>query len=174
MREREKLTLEPIADDPEVGRWLSALEDCRRDTLRELEGLADSALGRRPPGSDNDVGSVLYHIALIEADWLLVDIFGEDVATSTEAALLPFTDRDAAGELTRVEGESLAQHLERLAAVRAVLLERLRSMPVTDFHRPRARPEYDVSPAWVVHHLLQHEAEHRSEIGWLKARLARE
>lgn len=32
---RKTLALVPIADDPEVGRWLAALEDCRRDTLRE-------------------------------------------------------------------------------------------------------------------------------------------
>ena len=84
------------------------------------------------------------------------------------------TDRDAAGDLTRVLGESLAQHLERLAAVRPILLDRLRPMPANDFHRPRVRPEYDVSPAWVIHHLPQHEAEHRSEIGWLRAQLASE
>jgi len=32
--EREVLALEPMADDPEVGRWLSAMEDARRDTLK--------------------------------------------------------------------------------------------------------------------------------------------
>lgn len=30
--EHELLTLEPIADVPEIGRWLSAMEDRRRDT----------------------------------------------------------------------------------------------------------------------------------------------
>ena len=37
--EREQLTLDPIADAPEVGRWLAAMQDARRDTLRELEGV---------------------------------------------------------------------------------------------------------------------------------------
>jgi hypothetical protein len=37
-----------------------------------------------------------------------------------------------------------------------------------DFTTPRARDDYDVSPVWIVHHLLQHESEHRSEIGWLR------
>jgi hypothetical protein len=39
------------------------------------------------------------------------------------------------------------------------------------FHAPRVRERYDVSPAWVVHHLLQHESEHRSEIGWPRRQL---
>jgi uncharacterized damage-inducible protein DinB len=27
---------------------------------------------------------------------------------------------------------------------------------------------YDVTPEWVVHHLMQHEAEHRGQIGELR------
>jgi uncharacterized damage-inducible protein DinB len=172
MTERERLVLEPIADDPEVGRWLAALEDSRGRTLEELEGLDAEALDVRQPEADNSFGSLLYHIALIEADWLLVDIFGATSSTPEEEALLPFTDRDDRGELTHVEGETLDQHLDRLERVRAILLERLRPMPAEDFHTPRAREDYDVSPAWVLHHLLQHEAEHRSEIARLRSRLS--
>jgi uncharacterized damage-inducible protein DinB len=171
MTEREQLVLEPIADDPEVGRWLSALEDCRRDTVKELEGLDDEALDVRL-SADNSLGSLLYHVALIEADWLLVDIFGATSLTAEEEALLPFSDRDDRGELTHVEGETLAQHVDRLQQVRAILLERLRPMTAEDFHTPRAREDYDVSPAWVLHHLLQHEAEHRSEIVRLRSQLS--
>ena len=42
MVERELLILEPIADAPEVGRWLSALDDGRVDTLRELDDVTDA------------------------------------------------------------------------------------------------------------------------------------
>jgi uncharacterized damage-inducible protein DinB len=38
-------------------------------------------------------------------------------------------------------------------------------------HTPRERPDYDVTPAWVLHHLMQHEAEHRSQISGIRARL---
>ena len=33
------------------------------------------------------------------------------------------------------------------------------------FHRSNARVAYDVSPAYTIHHLMQHEAEHRAEMG---------
>jgi uncharacterized damage-inducible protein DinB len=168
VEKREVLSLEPIADDPEVGRWLSAMEDSRRDTVKVLEGVSDDMVDRRPPGSDNSIGSILYHVALVEADWLLADIFGAVDAPSEEPELLPFASRDEAGQLTNVEGESLGQHLDRLEAVRAIFMRRLTPMPSSDFHRLRQRETFDVSPAWVVHHLLQHEAEHRSEIDRLK------
>jgi uncharacterized damage-inducible protein DinB len=172
MEEREVLILAPMADAPEVGRWLSAMQDARRDTLRELESVSDDMIDVRPISSDNSIGTTLYHVALIEADWLFDDIFGVQLDDSELAPSFPFADRDAEGHLTDVEGETLAAHLVRLATVRAVLVERLRPMPAEDFHTPRRCQRYDVSPAWVVHHLLQHEAEHRAEIGWLTRQLA--
>ncbi len=171
MEEREVLTLEPMADAPEVGRWLSAMEDGRRDTLRELDGVPEDMIDVRPLHGENSIGSTLYHVALIEADWLFDDIFGIRLGDSELSAWFPFTDRDPEGQLTHVEGESLAANLRRLAVVREILLDRLRPMSVDDFHTPRTRERYDVSPAWVVHHLLQHESEHRAEIGWLKRQL---
>jgi len=168
MSEREVRTLSPMADAPEVGRWLSAMQVGRSDTLRELQGVPVDLVDRRPPGSENSIGAVLYHVALIEADWLFDDIFGIPLDDSELATWFPLEDRDPEGRLTDVRGESLAVHLKRLAAVREVLIERLRPISVDDFHAPRRRDHYDVSPAWVVHHLLQHEAEHRGEIGWLK------
>jgi hypothetical protein len=170
MTEREVLVLEPIADHAEVGRWLSAMEDARRDTLRELDGVSDAMVDRRVTDELNTIGTLLYHVALIEADWLLDDIFDDRGAWPTD--VLPFGDRDPKGTLTEVRGEPLATHLARLAAVRALLLERMRPMTVEDLHVPRVRARYDVSAAWVLHHLLQHEAEHRAHIAWLRDRQA--
>jgi uncharacterized damage-inducible protein DinB len=172
MPEREVRELLPMADSAEVGRWLSAMVDSRRDTLTELDDVSDNIVDIRPPGSENSIGTTLYHIALIEADWLFDDILGIPLDKSELAALFPYDDRDSTGHLVDVRDVTLASHLQRLAAVREVLLDRLRPMSVEDFHVPRRRERYDVSPAWVVHHLLQHESEHRSEIGWLKRQSA--
>ena len=62
----------------------------------------------------------------------------------------------------------MASHLARLAAIRAWVLDRLGRMSATDFHRVRVRPDYDVAPDWAIHHILQHEAEHRAHIAWIR------
>ena len=168
--------MEPAADAPEVGRWLSAMADARRDTLRELEGLPDQDLFVRPEGVDNSIGSVLYHVALIEVDWLVDEIMGrseEEFEESSLARWFPQSDRDGEGRLTEPPPDTLAGHLERLTVVRDALVEEVRPMSVADYHQPRVRARYDVSPAWVLHHLLQHEAEHRSEIARLRQLLPR-
>ena len=80
---RERLVLEPIAEDPEVGRWLAALEDGRRETLRELETVAPAMLDWRPDAPLNSIGTLLYHIALVEASWLLEDILEGDTGPAS-------------------------------------------------------------------------------------------
>jgi uncharacterized damage-inducible protein DinB len=168
---REVLSLAPAADEPEVGRWLSALDEARNRTLHELDGIVDGALGERPRRADNSIGTLLYHLALIEADWLYADILEIDDPPPMLRRLLPIDDRDLEGHLSEVGSMTLDEHLDRLASVRRLVHEHLRPMDGEDFHRPRARPDYDVSPAWVLHHLLQHEAEHRAQIAWVREEL---
>lgn len=169
---REVLALDPIGSDPEVGRWLSALEDGRRDTLRELERVTPEMVDWYPAAPLNSIGSLLYHIGLVEASWVTEEIFGDSDAPELER-LLPWPDREGPGEggarhLTRIDGQSLDEHRARLAAIRTYVLGRLRPMDNDDFHRLRQLERFDVAPDWVIHHLLQHEAEHRSHIAWLR------
>ncbi|MBA2374470.1 MAG: DinB family protein [Chloroflexi bacterium] len=167
MPDRTVLVLEPLGNDPEVGRWLAALEDGRRDTLRELERVTPAMIDRRPDGPLESIGTILYHVALIEADWVATEILGLDGPPEL-AAMLPWPDRRPDGRLTPIEGLTLDEHLDRLAGVRAFALDRLRSMSAAEFHRVRSLTEYDVAPDWVIHHLLQHEAEHRAHIAWIR------
>ncbi len=171
---REILALTPIGADPEVGRWLAALEDGRRATLKELDGVTPEMVDWYPGVPFNSIGTLLYHIALIEADWVATEILALDGPPEI-AALLPWPDRIEGGQLAPADGLRLAQHTERLAGVRAWVLEHLRPMTNEAFHRIRPFEHYDAAPDWVLHHLLQHEAEHRSQIAWLRDEwLARE
>jgi hypothetical protein len=173
MAARRRLVLTPIGNDPEVGRWLAALEDARSDTLRELTGVTPAMVDWYPDAPLNSIGSLLYHIALIEADWVASEIL--ELSDPVElSALLPWPDREPGGgvgnerHLSRTDGQSLDQHIERLAVVRSWVMDRLRPMANDDFHRVRSFLDYDVAPDWALHHVLQHEAEHRSHIAWLR------
>jgi uncharacterized damage-inducible protein DinB len=160
---KETLVVLPLAGyAPEVGAALWQLEDARHRTLRLLNDLPPDYVDAETGG--NTVGTILYHVALIEADWLYAEILEEPVPKEV-MALLPADHRNEEGVLTFVRGQTLAQHLERLQAIRNQLLKRLRTLTAEDLHRPRQLASYDVSPAWVLHHLAQHEAEHRGELG---------
>src|SRR6266704_1702937 len=123
-----------MAGDPEVGRWLSAMEDARRDTVREVEGLPDEAVDWRPEGAENPIGTLLYHVALVEADWLLTDILGSDGAGLWPHDWLPFEDRDAEHRLTAVEGvpsiDLVGSRLGRIQEGRPVRVDSFGGDPV--------------------------------------------
>ena len=165
--ERGRLVFQPLAGYvPEVGRAVWALEDARRRTARALAGVDPQRVDWAPPG-EHSLGTLLYHLAVIEASWLYEEALGRAVPPAV-AALLPHPGRDERGQLTVVTGETLDEHWARLVEVRRRLLAAYQTMTLEDLRRVRALPEYDVSPEWVLHHLAQHEAEHRGRIEAMK------
>jgi hypothetical protein len=74
-----------------------------------------------------------------------------------------------AGCVSDVVGVPLEEHLQRLDETRQLLLEVYKPMTLADFRRARHFEAYDVTPEWVLHHLMQHEAGHREEICTLRS-----
>jgi len=166
-REQKIVDVHP-SKAPEIGRWLWALQDTRQLTMEEINRLTPAMIDWLPSDNESSIGTVLYHIADIEADWLYAEVLEQPFPPEV-AARFPYPTRDAQGRLTQVLGLSLEVHLQRLAMVRDLLLSVYQAMDLVDFRRVRTLPHYDVTPEWVLHHLMQHEAEHHSQLGALRA-----
>jgi uncharacterized damage-inducible protein DinB len=161
---RDQLIVHPLEGyAAPVGYALACLETERERTREAVTSLSIETLDAQTHGSANSIGSLLYHIAGIELDWLYAEILERDIPASYEA-LFPVDVRDREGKLSVVAGVSAAEQLERLATVRTDLLEQLRSFSTEEFYRVRQLPPYDVNPAWVLYHLLEHEAKHGEQI----------
>jgi uncharacterized damage-inducible protein DinB len=160
--------------EPEIGRWLWAFQDTRQQTLDSLDGLSAADLDTMPPGADNTIGTLLYHMALIEADWLYVEALENRPIPPEIEALFSVAARDKQSQLSSLQGMPLEDALYRLEMVRNALLEEFKGMTLEDFRRPRHFPgQYDVTPEWVLHHLIQHEVEHRGHIQTLRMLLGK-
>lgn len=169
MQRKERFVMEPSRyhTDPVIGAWLWAFEDARRRTLEVLAQVDDSMLDWLPEQGNQSINTVLYHLALVEADWLYAEVL-ETPYPADIVALFPHDARDEQGLLTKIKHTTLQEHLERLATVRERILATYTAMNSEDFRRPRALDRYDVTPEWVLHHLMQHEAQHRAEIDNLR------
>ncbi|MEH7376557.1 MULTISPECIES: DinB family protein [Neobacillus] len=168
--ERRNLLVSPLPEyEEEIGRWLWCLEDVRRTLITELTGISQSILDTKIDERQT-IGSILYHIALIEADWLYVEVLGAEWDPEI-SSLFPLDSRSEDGSLTHIEGQSLEEHFYRLNKVREVFLSHFRSMDLTDWRKPRVLEHYDVTPEWVVYHLIEHESHHRGQIFQLLRKL---
>jgi uncharacterized damage-inducible protein DinB len=166
--DREALVIVPSGDAPaDMGRFLWMMEDVRAVTKRTVNGISQAAIDWSPNPALNSIGTLLYHIALVEADWLYVEALAHPFPAAI-VALLPYDARDASGHLSTVTGVSLAEHLARLDAVRAHFLAAYRALSLDAFRHARSLEEYDVTPEWIAYHLIEHEAEHRGQIGMLR------
>lgn len=164
---RELKIVIPVPDAaPEIARWLWAMEETRRGLLRAVDALDQRTLDWRGlSGTDNSIGSLLYHVALVEMSWLYEDLLLEPRPRDI-SELFPATDRAADGRLLQVVGESLERHTERLQLTRSHFLERMIGMTAADWDTVREPPgvTYTCSPAWVVFHLVEHEAGHLFQV----------
>jgi uncharacterized damage-inducible protein DinB len=155
--------------DLQVGRFVTMLVDTRRRLHRDLAELDPGELDATLPWAPNSVGTLLYHIAAIELDWTYADLLGADFpAEATEWFAVDV--RDDAGVLSPVV-EPYDHHLARLAWTRERLLAALASLSDTDLDATRGSGDEASGVAWILHHLMQHEAEHRGQIGELRAAL---
>lgn len=162
--------LDPLPDyPPGVGRFVAMLTDTRTRLLSDLESLEVTHLDRIPVGSPNSVGTLLYHIAAIELDWLYADLLERDFPAAA-FAWFPVDVREEGGRLTPVV-EPYQRHLARLEWVRGLLLTELRELSDADLDRTVNPGPQESGASWVLHHLMQHEAEHRGQIGEIRAGL---
>jgi uncharacterized damage-inducible protein DinB len=165
--EEQRVIHGPAGYEPVIARWVWAIEDTRQRTKASLVGLTDAVVNWVAPQGGNTIGMLLYHLLIIEMSYLYEDIREIGWAAELEP-LLPYDVRDGQGRLATFADESLATHLQRLDSGRALLLDTLRQMTVNDFFRPRTVAGVEVTPEWVLHHLMQHEAEHRGQIGEIR------
>ncbi|WP_282137418.1 DinB family protein [Rossellomorea aquimaris] len=155
--------------EEEIGRWLWCLEDVRRTLITELTGINQRILDTKVDERQT-IGSLLYHIALVEADWLYVEVIGEEWDPEIRS-LFPLGVSTEDGSLTHIEGESLEVHVHRLNKVREVFLSHFRTMDLNDWRKSRVLEHYNVTPEWVVYHLIEHESHHRGQIFHLLKKL---
>ncbi|HVE95206.1 MAG TPA: DinB family protein, partial [Acidimicrobiales bacterium] len=103
----------PDGLDARVGEALWRLRDTRQRTLDALRAVEPDWVERAPVVGENTIGTLLYHVALIELDWLYADLLHEPFPDDTPA-WFPNDVRDAGGQLHPIAAEPLDRHLGRL------------------------------------------------------------
>ncbi len=167
MGDKEQLV---IVGETEALRAMWCLDDARTHTRDALKGMEPSLVDWQADHINHrhTIGTVLYHIAAIELDWLIEEILEGKTPDEGIYELFPYDVRDENGLLTIVTGHSADWYWHRLDRVRDLFQQVVKPMAGEEFRRKRSLEAYDVTPAWVVYHMIQHESEHCGELMMLR------
>lgn len=163
----------PDAAHPDVALWLAVLADARSRLMWALDGLTVEELDAPPIMGRNTIGTILYHTALADLDWIYTNMLTEPFPADV-INLFPHHMVDGGNNLTQATGWDLDAYVLRLNTARQKVIEHYSTMDITTFRQLLRRDldfgTVEMTPEAVICHLAQHEAEHRGEIQMLRGR----
>jgi uncharacterized damage-inducible protein DinB len=171
---RRRHSLTPVENfSPGVGLALAAMEEVRGQLRKIVEGMSDEDLARRAVPGAHAVGALVLHIGEAEWWWMNCIVQGHeltdhdraqaywDVLEDPEAfAAKNYSARFCLDTIDRIRGETRSF----LSALDDGALEKVYG------HTHRGR-RMEASLRWILHHLVDHEAQHKGQILMLKRML---
>ena len=157
---------------PQLGSLVAMMEHCRASVLDSVVGLSTAALDHQHDEKANPIGAMLAHMAAVEWYYQVASIAGQQPTGSDWAEWGAFL-RLTPATWAAAKGQTIEQHIERLALVRARTLSGLTTKDdawlLDTFALPWAQEPANNHWAW--YHIIEDELNHRGQIRWLKSRL---
>ncbi len=157
-----------------VGLCLAAMEEVRAQLRGAVEELSDEIIARRLVPGAHSIGALVLHIGEAEWWWMHCVVGGnafaeEDPPAVCWDALL----REAGGEDFATRGLSARDCLAAVDDIREGTTRRvLAALDDEDLERfflyNWQETTREVGLRWVIHHLVDHEAQHKGQILMLK------
>jgi uncharacterized damage-inducible protein DinB len=156
---------------PSIGRLVGILQYARQTTLAAVNGLSVAQLDHLQDDTSNSIGALLAHIAVVERAYQVLT-FEERVAPPEEQATWePALTLGAEGR-RMLRGKPLEHYVHALDEARRLTLAGLAARDDAWLERSLvAAPAMNAHFAWF--HVAEDEINHRGQIRWLRARLAR-
>lgn len=155
---------------PHMGCLVGMMRYARKTTLDTVQGLSTAQLDHLHDPFSNTIGSLLLHIAAVEA-WYQANTFDEREWTATEQERLGVALGLGEAARTKIRGHSLEYYLDVLEAVRARTLDecRQRDDAWLAIERPFVGKQVNNHFKWF--HVFEDEINHRGQMRWLRKRL---
>ena len=145
------------------GLLLGMLEESHRLLVALVSDTPTRLLDMPAEPFPNTIGTLLHHVAATDIGWLHGHILETELdpeAKSIQSDLY----WNAEGDLWPTRDLPIDDYLGRLEQARAMVVRKVRDMPQEEYDRPRDCDGLQISVAWILFHLFQHECYHRGQI----------
>lgn len=154
----------------EIGFYLNALDEVR-DQLREaVAGMADEQISRPVIPGAHSIAALVLHIGEAEWYWIQNVVSGQQVTDEIRNA--PFWDVLKEPKLSSKQSNSAEFCLNEIKRIRQQTAEALALLNDTQLDRvfsyERNGETHELTLRWILHHLVDHEAQHKGQVLMLK------
>ena len=153
-----------------IGFYLSGLEEVREQLREAVEKMSDQHIDNPAIPDAHAIGALVLHIGEAEWYWMQGVVSGQKVTAEVRNA--PFWDVLKDPEAFAGKGYSAEFCLSEIKKIRAQTCETLATFKDSDLERifsiERGGEIHDRSLRWILHHLIDHEAQHKGQILMLK------
>ena len=157
---------------PMVGALAAMLMHSRETVLDAVKDLSAHQLSHQHDEKANPIGALLAHMSAVE--WFYVNAsIQQRTPSGPEWGVWGPLLRLTPATWAATKGQTLDEHVERLASVRARTMSGLREKNDAWLRESFALP-WTSEPAnnhWAWYHVIEDELNHRGQIRWLRSRL---
>jgi uncharacterized damage-inducible protein DinB len=154
----------------EIGFYLSGMEEVREQLCEAVEGMSEDHIGQPAFPGAHSIGALVLHIGEAEWYWMQCVVSGQKVNDQIRSA--PYWDVLKDPESFSAKGYSAEFCLNEIGKLREQTGETLASFNDADLERissiERGGETHERSLRWILHHLIDHEAQHKGQILMLK------
>ncbi len=155
---------------PAIGFCFAGMEEVRSHLHETVAGLTKEQIGRPAFAGAHSIGALVLHIGEAEWYWMHMVVLGHELTDADRSApcwdVLQYPDR------FHEKGHSVEFCLNEIKAIRTQTGDTLASFNDADLERifsiKRRGEVHERSLRWILHHLMDHEAQHKGQILMLK------
>lgn len=157
-----------------IGYYLSGMEEVRSQVIDAVKDIPDDLIGKPAFLGAHSIGGLVLHIGEAEWFWIQMVVNGHQLTEEDKKA--PYWDVLDDVETVARHGYSTEFCLSEIEKVRNQTRDLLFSYNDKDleriiyFQRPDKPSEHNLR--WILHHLVDHEAQHKGQILMLKRLMA--
>jgi uncharacterized damage-inducible protein DinB len=155
---------------PEIGFYLSGMDEVREQLRESVAGISIADIGRRAFPGAHSIGALVLHIGESEWFWMQCVIAGHQL--TDEDTRVPCWDALKDPERVVSRGYSAEFCLHEAAQIREQTRASLATVSDDDLEKIFSFTwngiTQEQSLRWILHHLIDHEAQHKGQILMLK------
>ena len=157
-----------------IGYYLSGMEEVRNQLRKAVKGIDDDRFGKPAFLGAHSIGALVMHIGEAEWWWMKCNVSGHQLTDEDRKA--PYWDVLEDPDAFARKGFTAEFCFQELDKIRNQTRDVLFTFGDNDLERvfsfERNGEPYEYSLRWILHHLIDHEAQHKGQILMLKRLMA--